>query len=91
MKPLILLSVIFFYLASVDLDVRAERLPIRVYTSADGLGSSFVSYLILDSRGFLWVCTRDGLSRFDGARFVTYQVRNKQTLSAAMANKRRRC
>jgi hypothetical protein len=30
-----------------------------------------------DSRGFLWVCTRDGLSRFDGSRFVTYQVGDK--------------
>ena len=30
-----------------------------------------------DSRGFLWVCTRDGLSRFDGAHFVTYQVGDK--------------
>jgi PAS domain S-box-containing protein len=27
-----------------------------------------------DSRGFLWFATRDGLSRFDGIRFVTYQV-----------------
>ena len=30
-----------------------------------------------DSRGFLWICTRDGLSRFDGARFVTYQIGDK--------------
>jgi signal transduction histidine kinase/ligand-binding sensor domain-containing protein len=30
--------------------------------------------MLHDSRGFLWVCTRDGLSRFDGSRFVTYQV-----------------
>ncbi len=56
---------------------RAERLPVRIYTSADGLGSSFISYLMRDSHGFLWVCTRDGLSRFDGARFVTYQVSDK--------------
>jgi ligand-binding sensor domain-containing protein len=55
---------------------RAERLPIKAYTSADGLGSSFINYLMRDSRGFLWFCTRDGLSRFDGARFVTYQVGN---------------
>jgi signal transduction histidine kinase/ligand-binding sensor domain-containing protein len=54
--------------------VCAERLPVRIYTSADGLGSSFINSLMRDSRGFLWVCTRDGLSRFDGSRFVTYQI-----------------
>jgi ligand-binding sensor domain-containing protein len=54
--------------------LHAERLPIKVFTSAEGLGSSFVNYLMRDSRGFLWVCTRDGLSRFDGSRFVTYQI-----------------
>ena len=58
----------------LTLHVRAERLPMRIFTSADGLGSSFVNHLMRDSRGFLWVCTRDGLSRFDGSRFVTYQV-----------------
>src|ERR1041384_1048067 len=62
---------IWFALA---LSASAERLPIKIYTSADGLGSSFVNSLMRDSRGFLWVCTRDGLSRFDGARFITYQV-----------------
>lgn len=55
----------------------AERLPIKIYTSADGLGSSFVNSIMRDSRGFLWMCTRDGLSRFDGAHFVTYQVGDK--------------
>jgi signal transduction histidine kinase/ligand-binding sensor domain-containing protein len=54
--------------------VRSEHLPVKVYTSADGLGSSFIDYLMRDSRGFMWFCTRDGLSRFDGSQFVTYQV-----------------
>src|SRR5262249_11555442 len=44
---------------------------------ADGLGSSWVNSLMRDSRGFLWICTRDGLSRFNGAHFVTYQVGDK--------------
>jgi PAS domain S-box-containing protein len=55
----------------------AEQLPVRSFTSADGLGSSFINALMRDSRGFLWVCTRDGLSRFDGSRFVTYQIGDK--------------
>src|SRR5687768_3717625 len=53
---------------------KAEVLPIRTYTSADGLGSSAISSLMRDSRGFLWFCTRDGLSRFDGVRFTTYGI-----------------
>ena len=59
--------------------ISAETLPISVYTSADGLGSSFVSNLMRDSRGFLWICTRDGLSRFDGHSFVTYQIGTKES------------
>jgi ligand-binding sensor domain-containing protein/signal transduction histidine kinase len=49
-----------------------QQLPVTVYTVADGLGSNFVSRIDRDSRGFLWFSTRDGLSRFDGARFTTY-------------------
>ena len=33
-----------------------------------------MNHLMRDSRGFLWFATRDGLSRFDGSRFITYQV-----------------
>jgi ligand-binding sensor domain-containing protein len=55
----------------------AERLPVKVFTSADGLGSGFVNSLMTDRRGFLWFATRDGLSRFDGSRFITYQVGSK--------------
>lgn len=54
--------------------ISARRLPIKIYTSADGLGSGFVDFLYRDRRGFMWFCTRDGLSRFDGTNFVTYQV-----------------
>lgn len=50
----------------------AERIAIRAYTTADGLPSTFVQHVVQDSRGFLWFSTRDGLSRFDGYRFVTY-------------------
>src|SRR5215204_2109952 len=49
-----------------------QRLPVRVYKSADGLGSSAVNSMLRDSRGFLWFATRDGLSRFDGLKFRTY-------------------
>src|SRR6185503_18961319 len=45
---------------------QAERLPIRGYTVEDGLAHARVRRIVRDARGFLWFCTIDGLSRFDG-------------------------
>jgi ligand-binding sensor domain-containing protein/two-component sensor histidine kinase len=53
---------------------RTERLPIRAYTAADGLVDERVKCIVPDSRGFLWFCGPDGLSRFDGQAFTTYGV-----------------
>jgi len=52
--------------------IRAERLPLKTYTTADGLASNRISRIVRDSRGFLWFCTEQGLSRFDGFSFVNY-------------------
>src|ERR1700681_2921937 len=52
--------------------VRAERLPIKTYTTADGLANDSINQIVRDSRGFLWFCTAEGLSRFDGYQFTNY-------------------
>jgi ligand-binding sensor domain-containing protein/two-component sensor histidine kinase len=52
--------------------VKAEQLPIRTYTTADGLARDQVNRIVRDSRGFLWFCTEEGLSRFDGYKFTNY-------------------
>lgn len=54
--------------------VRGERLPIKNYSIADGLVSDDILRIRRDSRGFLWFCTIDGLSRFDGYRFTNYTM-----------------
>jgi ligand-binding sensor domain-containing protein len=61
-------------LALASATLSAERLPIRLYSSADGLPSQFVERVFRDSHGLLWFATREGLSRFDGSRFVTYGI-----------------
>src|SRR5438270_206309 len=50
----------------------AERLPIKTYTTADGLPRDRISHITQDSKGFMWFCTTEGLSRFDGYGFVNY-------------------
>src|SRR5262245_55037456 len=52
----------------------AERLPVKSYTTEDGLAHNRVGNILLDSIGFLWFCTADGLSRFDGSRFSSYSL-----------------
>jgi ligand-binding sensor domain-containing protein/signal transduction histidine kinase len=50
----------------------AERLPIKTYTTADGLPRDHINRIMQDSRGFIWLSTSEGLSRFDGYRFTNY-------------------
>ncbi len=49
--------------------VSAAQLPLRPYSTTDGLASNAVYSIAPDSRGFLWFATADGLSRFDGYGF----------------------
>lgn len=65
---------IFIVLILLFAVAHAERLSVRVYTTADGLGSGAINRVLYDSRGFLWLGTRDGLSRFDGYRFTNYKL-----------------
>src|SRR5262245_1339946 len=69
--PLIVLVALVVAAAVV---AKAERASVRTYTIADGLAHNRVSGITRDSRGFLWFCTGDGLSRFDGSRFTNYNI-----------------
>ena len=54
--------------------LRAERLPIKTYTTAEGLVHNDVHRIVRDSRGFLWFCTAGGLSQFDGYTFRNFGI-----------------
>jgi ligand-binding sensor domain-containing protein len=54
--------------------IAAQRLPLKAYTVADGLPNNIINKIVRDSRGFLWFCTSEGLSRFDGYSFTNYGV-----------------
>jgi ligand-binding sensor domain-containing protein len=56
----------------VSVAAEGAQIAVRRYTVEDGLANSFVTVIYQDSRGYLWLGTRDGLSRFDGERFVNY-------------------
>jgi len=45
----------------------------QVLSVADGLPSSHVYKIIEDRQGFVWIGTRDGLARYDGAAFRVWR------------------
>ena len=53
---------------------KAERLPVKTYTVADGLLRDTVTKIKPDSRGFLWFCSAEGISRFDGMGITNFTV-----------------
>lgn len=67
-------SIALLLLLALTNGAHAERLPIKSYTTADGLVNNRIGRIVSDSHGFLWFCTSNGVSRFDGSRFKNYGV-----------------
>ncbi len=56
--------------------LRGANLPVRTYSTADGLPAAIVKCVARDSHGFLWLCTEDGLVRFEGYGFVAFGLKD---------------
>ncbi len=72
MNRLLLFTWVFFlpYWLSAQLD----DLSIRRLTTVNGLSHNDVGCVFQDSRGFIWLGTTDGLNRYDGHYFQTFQI-----------------
>lgn len=64
------LVVCFWLLAATP--ARAEHWPTAVHGTAEGLANDHVDHGVFDQRGYLWLATADGVSRFDGRDFANY-------------------
>jgi len=50
-----------------------ESLHFKYLTVEDGLSNSSVLSVMQDSKGFMWLGTRDGLNKYDGKRITVYR------------------
>jgi ligand-binding sensor domain-containing protein/two-component sensor histidine kinase len=48
------------------------RLSLVKYAQSDGLSSYNIRQILQDKKGFLWIASQDGLTKFDGKTFVPY-------------------
>ncbi len=63
--------------------ITANAQTARLYTSTDGLANSHVHDIMQDSKGFIWISTENGLSRFDGVKFSNFRFDRSKTNSLA--------
>lgn len=63
---------ICFLFFTVTFPLTAQNLPFHEYTVSDGLPQTQARSLYQDSRGFIWIITRNGISRFDGIEFKNF-------------------
>lgn len=63
-------------LSTAPFDVSAQQLPIQYYKVGDGLAHNQVHHIYQDHYSYLWISTSEGLSRFDGYRFINYDRRD---------------
>ncbi|MGE5383605.1 MAG: two-component regulator propeller domain-containing protein, partial [Omnitrophica WOR_2 bacterium] len=74
MHPLKLLTIILFLLLSSDLF--GQHPALRQYSVDDGLPSSEIYHIFQDSKGYIWLASNMGVSRFDGRLFKNFDVQN---------------
>ncbi|UXP32409.1 methyl-accepting chemotaxis protein [Reichenbachiella agarivorans] len=60
------LFVIFF---AFNIESRAQDNLFERLSVEDGLASNYLNGIIQDNKGFLWIATNNGLSRYDGYQF----------------------
>ncbi|MCP9770316.1 hypothetical protein EGI22_20615 [Lacihabitans sp. LS3-19] len=70
---LVFLKVAFVFLW-VSLPTTAQKYPYKVFNIKDGLSAMQCLGVFEDSRGFIWVTTKNGLNRYDGKYFKKYFV-----------------
>ncbi len=50
----------------------ASRLPVQMFSVAEGLPRNSVSCLTAGQTGVMWICTSEGLTRYDGSGFRVF-------------------
>ena len=56
---------------------------IEVWSADEGLPSNNLRHIAKDSRGFLWISTFNGVVRFDGNKFKTFDTNNIPVISTS--------
>jgi len=63
-------------LLTTRLPLFAQDPFIKNYTQEDGMPSSLSYQVLQDRQGYMWMCTNNGVIKFDGSEFNVYNLNN---------------
>lgn len=83
MKPVRLLLPLIYLLTCLTVKGQWRTPQFEHLGVNEGLSSSYIVCIIQDKKGFIWLGTQDGLTRYDGYKFTTYKndPANRNTIS----------
>ncbi len=67
-----IIFILVFMFACIYTHAKITLPPYRLYTLRDGLPQMQIWSMFQDSRGYLWIGTKGGISRYDGEKFTNY-------------------
>ncbi|KAA2245735.1 hypothetical protein F0L74_07220 [Chitinophaga agrisoli] len=77
MKTILLHCLLLLPFTVLNIQANAQDpYTINHFTDQDGLPQNSVKAIAPDENGFLWLATENGLARFDGSRFLTFNSGN---------------
>ena len=77
-----LISLIFCFIIGFAIDGNAQnQIQFKHLNIDKGLSNSRVTAIVQDSLGFIWIGTKNGLNRYDGASFKVFNQKNSSISS----------
>lgn len=66
-------SIAFFFILLAGIPSLSAQNAIQYWNTENGLSNDWVSAVVQDHEGYIWIATQYGLNRFDGYEFKHYQ------------------
>ncbi|MBT8386863.1 MAG: hypothetical protein KJO12_05580, partial [Ignavibacteria bacterium] len=63
----------YVFIFLISLSYSQINTSFEKFSTEQGLSQNSIMRILQDSRGFLWICTYDGLNRYDGYQFKIFK------------------
>ncbi|MCK9409544.1 MAG: histidine kinase [Bacteroidetes bacterium] len=88
MRQTLFLFIVSIILPASCISAEQDLVPrfFEQITTRNGLVSNTVAHIVKDAKGFLWICTNNGIQRYDGLSFQKFSINRADSASLPGSN-----